>query len=217
MGDNLGFTPLHEAVTAGKLEAVKLLLRYARRTLHTFVRFSNEADASKSRTTATNRVNLLVLGGKNQDKYSPLHEAAEGDHVEIMREILEFVGQLAGTRAESEFPSLHEILDHRTSGGKSLLDLARSDAMNQLLTETAAKLKPLQQQVPVLDSDWLESDVFRVLLQNTIHRYVAARSVAKKFLLFRRCFPVDGPFAPEKIKAAVKNGIPIGTPEVTTI
>lgn len=95
--DNIGSTPLHEAVNHRREEAVQLLLSYrALPTLDRFVtvtpakgsigRSSSDSVASSTRTPGSS-VNLLALAGDGV-QFSPLQDAVENGSVNIVKMIL---------------------------------------------------------------------------------------------------------------------------------
>ena len=134
--DNNGWTPLHEAVVSGNQEAVRLLVEHqpSSRTLHHF--FSPSTAARRP-----GRVDLLA--GDKENGMNPVQEAVSHDQVEMVRFLLDTLAPQPPGLA-----TLQEVLAARTTGGLALTDLAKSDAMKELLaTHTTGReevVRPLQ-------------------------------------------------------------------------
>jgi ankyrin repeat protein len=80
--DNIGSTPLHEAVNASQEEAVKLLLDY--QPLPTLDRYVTGA-AGGSRPAGC--VDLTAMAGA-EEKFTPLQDAVEAGNINIVTIIL---------------------------------------------------------------------------------------------------------------------------------
>ena len=84
--DNNGWTPLHEACLAGRIECVRKLLSFNPNTVTRHFSNPSNKDAKVKRGRFIS-VDLLAKAG--EDDVTPLHEAAESGNAEIVREIME--------------------------------------------------------------------------------------------------------------------------------
>jgi ankyrin repeat protein len=84
--DNIGSTPLHEAVNANQKEVVKLLLDY--QPLPTLDRYVTGAAGSSSQgRRPAGSVDLTAMAGA-EEKFTPLQDAVEAGNINIVTIIL---------------------------------------------------------------------------------------------------------------------------------
>ncbi len=83
--DNIGSTPLHEAVNASQEEAVRLLLDY--QPLPTLDRYVTGAAGSSQGRRPAGPVDLTAMAGA-EEKFTPLQDAVEAGNINIVTIIL---------------------------------------------------------------------------------------------------------------------------------
>jgi len=123
--DNNGWTPLHEAVAGNKLEVVRILLNYSPRN-HTLHQYFPLVSPSKTAVKKVDRVDLLLCDKENGQ--NPVHEAVINDSLEIVRLFLDTVSQ-----NKSGFPNLSQLMKAKTKDGNTLLSLAKTSEMKNLI------------------------------------------------------------------------------------
>ena len=172
--DNSGWTPLHEAVASGKLEAVRLLLLYTPQN-HTLERFFTP---SKGALRRVDRVD--VLAGDKETGYNPVHEAVMSDDVEMVRLILATVGEKVG------FPTLGEVMAARTKKGETLVSLSRSQQMKDVLKSFTrggrSRGTERENRAALQVTDVAR---FTILLELGLTKYVAANSLGQVYGMYK--------------------------------
>ncbi len=85
VADNIGSTPLHEAVNASQEEAVRLLLDY--QPLPTLDRYVTGVAGSSQGRRPAGSVDLTAMAGA-EEKFTPLQDAVEAGNINIVTIIL---------------------------------------------------------------------------------------------------------------------------------
>jgi len=135
--DYNGFTPLSEAVSKNRLEAVELLLNHTTKSLP-ITRFFTPTKGGAGTSNRKLRVDLLKQN--DDDKKNPFHEAVDNNNLKIARVFLETLRQ-EESKPHSGLPSVETLLSTKTGNDETVLSLVKSEEMKELLEEFSSNVE----------------------------------------------------------------------------
>lgn len=179
-----GFTPLHEAVGANKMEAVQLLLQHVPHS-HTLDKFfvvsqSNLASPRKK----VDRVDLLAV--EKDDGMNPVHEAVANENLVITKLLLDTIAMEQG-RPGSGLPSVDTILASTTKEGTTIATLAKTDEMKELIKSYSSNYSRSsdKENCPSGPLAIPKKDLFGLLTEMSITKYIAMNCLPHIYAMYK--------------------------------
>ena len=238
--DNIGSTPLHEAVNQSREAAVQMLLDY--RALPTLDRYITVTPVKKqSGSVGSERapkggvVNLLARGGAGV-QFNPLQDAVENGHINIVRMILGrliikimfnlgcaklcfiYFSSEKVVSSSAEFPSLDEIVKSKTSDNRSLLDLCQENSpMYHLIldyTHHAGKVPAATMSSRISLKD--DGGLFALLVENSLVKYMSCLCLPQVYRVWKTSRTEPG-YSPHQLKRRREEWKPIQLPQVKSL
>lgn len=181
--DHNSNTPLHEAVENGFIDVVKELLNFK----PPYPSVKNFFSPKAEKTSFSNHVNILAYDASGE---SPLHYAINKKNAEMLGVILQFVDD---NQDNNNFPSLVEVMLHHHYKGVLLINLSDDPDINSVLSHYQSKANQLNIEnedsskatTNVILKTTFESQIYQVLLKNSIIMYLAGYQVYTAYRMFK--------------------------------
>ena len=188
--DHNGYTPLSEAVSHDKLEVVRLLLNHRAGTqpISNFLT-PVKVKASGRENNPRGQVRVDILIRNTNDQSNAFHEAVDLDRVEIVKLILETLKKEQAD-ARSGLPTFAELFEARNGEGKTVMKMATSEEMKQLLAQFSNHEKTKKVGVDLVKMEMTEEMKQQIQNGEQVRVDLVKRSKPSQQVIPRNCGPL---------------------------
>eukprot|EP00092_Neocalanus_flemingeri_P019112 GFUD01020702.1.p1 GENE.GFUD01020702.1~~GFUD01020702.1.p1 ORF type:complete len:1318 (+),score=442.38 GFUD01020702.1:70-3954(+) len=182
--DFSGFTPLHEAVGADKVEAVQLLLDHVPHS-HTLDKYFVVSQSNlKSPRKKVDRVDVLAV--EKEEGMNPVHEAVDNNNLIVTKLFLDTIAK-EQARPNSGLPSVDTIMATTTKAGETVVTLAKTDEMRELLKSFSDNYSRTceKENCPTGPLFIPKKDLFGLLTELSVTKYIATNCLPHIYGMFK--------------------------------